>query len=56
MAYEKYTWERGETITAVKLNHLEDGVENNDNAFDDYYDKTEIDDMIGDIESLLETI
>ena len=26
MAYEKHTWETGETITAEKLNNLEDGV------------------------------
>lgn len=27
MAYEKQTWECGETITAEKLNHIEDGIE-----------------------------
>ena len=27
MAYEKHTWETGETITAEKLNNLEDGVQ-----------------------------
>ena len=27
MAYEKYTWSDGETITADKLNHMEDGIE-----------------------------
>lgn len=26
MAYEKHTWETGETITAEKLNHMEDGI------------------------------
>lgn len=26
MSYEKHTWENGETITADKLNHMEDGV------------------------------
>ena len=26
MAYEKHTWETGETITAEKLNNLEDGI------------------------------
>lgn len=26
MSYEKHTWETGETITAEKLNHIEDGV------------------------------
>lgn len=28
MAYEKQTWECGETITADKLNHMEDGIAN----------------------------
>ena len=28
MAYEKQTWTCGETITADKLNHMEDGIEN----------------------------
>ncbi len=28
MAYEKQNWECGETITADKLNHMEDGIEN----------------------------
>lgn len=28
MAYEKQTWECGETITAEKLNHIEDGIAN----------------------------
>ena len=27
MAYEKQTWVCGETITADKLNHMEDGIE-----------------------------
>lgn len=26
MAYEKQTWETGDTITAAKLNHMEDGI------------------------------
>lgn len=26
MAYTKQTWETGETITAAKLNHMEDGI------------------------------
>lgn len=26
MTYEKQTWECGETITAEKLNHIEDGI------------------------------
>ena len=29
MSYEKHTWETGETITAEKLNNLEDGVSGN---------------------------
>lgn len=28
MAYEKQTWVTGETITAQKLNHMEDGIAN----------------------------
>lgn len=28
MAYEKHTWSTGETITADKLNHMEDGIAN----------------------------
>lgn len=27
MAYEKHTWTTGETITAEKLNHIEEGIE-----------------------------
>lgn len=26
MAYEKQTWSKGDTITAEKLNHMEDGI------------------------------
>lgn len=29
MSYEKHTWQTGETITAEKLNNLEDGVASN---------------------------
>lgn len=29
MAYQKQTWITGETITADKLNHMEDGIGNN---------------------------
>lgn len=29
MPYEKQTWTTGDTITAEKLNHIEDGIENN---------------------------
>lgn len=29
MPYEKHTWQTGETITAEKLNNLENGVESN---------------------------
>lgn len=32
MAYDKYTWNTGETITAPKLNHIEEGIKNNDNG------------------------
>lgn len=28
MAYEKQTWATGDTITAEKLNHMEDGISN----------------------------
>lgn len=28
MAYSKQTWANGDTITADKLNHMEDGIEN----------------------------
>ena len=28
MAYEKQTWQTGDTITAEKLNHMEDGIKN----------------------------
>ena len=26
MAYEKQTWQTGDTVTAAKLNHMEDGI------------------------------
>ena len=32
MAYEPNTWETGDTITAEKLNHLEQGVQSADSA------------------------
>lgn len=32
MAYEKHTWQTGETITAEKLNNLEDGVDSNNSS------------------------
>lgn len=28
MAYEKQTWACGDTITADKMNHIEEGIEN----------------------------
>ena len=28
MSYEKQTWQNGDTITAEKLNHMEDGINN----------------------------
>ena len=31
MSYEKQIWVNGETITANKLNHIEDGIENSNN-------------------------
>lgn len=31
MAYEKTEWKSGDTITAEKLNHMEDGIENINN-------------------------
>ena len=31
MAYEKQTWTTGEVITAEKLNHMEDGIKDNEN-------------------------
>lgn len=32
MAYEKQTWAAGQTITAEKMNHMEDGILNNQGA------------------------
>lgn len=32
MSYEKHTWETGETITAEKMNNLEDGVASKDQS------------------------
>ena len=34
MAYEKQTWETGDIITADKLNHIEDGIENSENGYE----------------------
>lgn len=33
MAYEKQTWVTGETITAQKLNHMEDGIASGGGSF-----------------------
>lgn len=33
MNYEKQTWERGETISADKLNHIEEGIANSGGTF-----------------------
>lgn len=33
MAYEKQTWVTGDTITASKLNHMEDGISSNEVVF-----------------------
>lgn len=32
MSYEKQTWSKGQVITAEKLNHIEDGIENGCNV------------------------
>lgn len=44
MAYDKYTWVDGEVITAQKLNHIEEGIENGDNGYEcktnEYIDAT----------------
>ena len=32
MAYQKHTWVHNETITAANLNHIEEGIFNNDKA------------------------
>lgn len=34
MAYEKQTWANGDVITAEKLNHIEEGIENGDNGYE----------------------
>ena len=34
MAYTKQTWQTGEVITADKLNHIEDGIENNNPGYE----------------------
>ena len=34
MAYEKQTWETGQIITAGKLNHMEDGIDENNMAYE----------------------
>ena len=40
MSYSKQTWETGDTVTADKLNHMEDGIQTADNKGipDVYYD------------------
>lgn len=35
MAYNKHTWQTGETITATKLNNIENGIATNDSAIGD---------------------
>lgn len=42
MPYEKHTWQTGETITAEKLNNIEDGVENSDKGYDYSLTKTNL--------------
>lgn len=34
MAYDRYTWVDGEVITAQKLNHIEDGIEDGANGYE----------------------
>ena len=34
MAYTKQTWATGDTITAAKLNHMEDGIEDGGSSYD----------------------
>lgn len=34
MAYKKQTWANGDVITAEKLNHIEEGIENGDNGYE----------------------
>lgn len=36
MSYEKHTWQTGETITAEKLNNLEDGIASNSGESNDF--------------------
>lgn len=41
MAYDKQTWANGDVITAAKLNHMEDGIEDgNDTDVEIYVDGT----------------
>lgn len=41
MSYTKQTWQTGETITANKLNHMEDGIANNNVMIVRIADETE---------------
>ena len=34
MAYEKQVWNCGDTITADKMNHIEEGIENAQNGYE----------------------
>lgn len=36
MTYDKYNWTTGEVITADKLNHMEDGIENADGGGNEF--------------------
>ncbi len=40
MSYTKQTWETGDTITAEKLNHIEDGIDDASRQLSDKQDKT----------------
>lgn len=40
MSYTKQTWQTGDTITAEKLNHIEDGVDDLSRHLSDKQDKT----------------
>lgn len=45
MAYNKYTWTDGETITASKLNHMEDGIEDS-NDYGELANKPQINGVV----------
>ena len=58
MAYMKQTWQNGDTITAEKLNHMEDGIAEDGGRFDvnvtmeyqtDHYEVTDFDKTVEEI-------